>query len=84
MRFQKLPHVPQEFCDKTSLHLPNPTTTTSPLSPKKTPHTSNAIMDPMEQMSGHSGPLPAGFNPETAGNMEDVSFYYASLNSDPN
>lgn len=30
-------------------------------------------MDPMEQMSGHSGPLPAGFDAENAGNMEDVS-----------
>lgn len=40
-------------------------------------------MDPMEQMSGHSGPLPAGFNPETAGNMEDVSsasFNFSDLN----
>ncbi|TQS31938.1 hypothetical protein Golomagni_07765 [Golovinomyces magnicellulatus] len=34
-------------------------------------------MDPMEQMSSNAGPIPAGFNPEEAGNMEEMEQQFA-------
>ncbi|CEJ88551.1 Putative DUF757 domain-containing protein [[Torrubiella] hemipterigena] len=34
-------------------------------------------MDPMESMTQNVGPIPAGFNPEEAGNMEDMEKQFA-------